>query len=315
MQVKKNFPLKRFTTMAIGGPARFFVVVETENELAAVIQSAKAAKLRWVVVGDGSNLIAADKGCKGVVIQNRIQQFNLSSSSSLRQGRRVMLGAGNNLLKTIFILDRLGLAGMEKMAGIPGTVGGALYGCAGAYGQEIKDHIKRVRIFDGKQMRWITKAQCKFEYRGSIFKKKKNWIIVAAEFAFRHRAKGLSGVSNGIIRLRAKKYPPGLRCPGSFFKNIKIADLRPAHTRRKFLSLTGHERITYGKVPVGKLLEEVGAKGMRRGRIAVAAHHANLIFNPGRGTARDVKRLAHRLQGLVKKKFGITIQEEVQFLP
>src|SRR3989338_9314792 len=116
MQVKKNFPLKKFTTMRIGGPARFFVSVKSEEELVAAIRSAEAAGLKWTVVGEGSNLVAADKGFEGVVIQNKIQRFDLSSNFSPRQGRRAILGAGNNLLETIFRLDRLGLAGMEKMA-------------------------------------------------------------------------------------------------------------------------------------------------------------------------------------------------------
>src|SRR3989338_3879783 len=105
MQVKKNFPLKKFTTMRIGGPARFFVSVKSEEELVAAIRSAEAAGLKWTVVGEGSNLVAADKGFEGVVIQNKIEKFELPPTPSLikggERGSSVMVGGGNNLLKFI----------------------------------------------------------------------------------------------------------------------------------------------------------------------------------------------------------------------
>lgn len=306
MKVSRNFPLKNFTTIGIGGPAKFFVAVESEEELAAAIQSAEAAKLRWVVVGEGSNLIVADKGYEGVVIQNGIKRFE-------RNGCKFVVGAGNNLLKIILKLNRLGLAGMEKMAGIPGTVGGAIYGCAGAYGQEVKDRLVRARIFDGKKFRWISKRQCDFGYRDSVFKRKKDWVIVAVKFKLEKGATGLMGLAKEIIKLREKKYPPGLRCPGSFFKNIKLADL-PAGQRKSFIKKIPPDKIMFGKVPAGYLLDEAGAKGIRQGRIWVASHHGNLIYNPGGGLARDVEKLARLLKSKVKQKFGIMLEEEVQYL-
>ena len=313
--------------MRIGGPARFFVSVKSEEELVAAIRSAEAAGLKWTVVGEGSNLVAADKGFEGVVIQNKIEKFELpprlagapakrATSSLIKGGERgssVMVGGGNNLLKFIFKLNRLGLSGMEKMAGIPGTVGGAVYGCAGAYGQEIKDRLVKARVFDGKKFRWISKARCGFGYRHSAFKHKKNRIITAAVFELEKGAKGLMGTSKGIIKLREKKYPPGLRCPGSFFANIKLADL-PVRTRRPFTKKIPQDKIMFGKVPAGYLLDEIGAKGMRQGGIRVASHHGNLIYNPNGGSARDVEKLARRLKSRVKKKFGIMIEEEVQYL-
>ncbi len=333
-RLKQNFPLKRFTTMAMGGPARFFLTVRSEAELLRALQFAKEKKLPWCVVGEGSNLIAGDNGYRGVVIQNKIQKFDLSLVPSPspgegkierktspqvmgrgeERGRIVVVGAGNNLLKFTLKLNQLGLAGLERMAGIPGTVGGAIYGCAGAYGQEIKDHLVGVRIFDGKKFRSLTKKQCHFGYRESTFKKHKTWLITAVVFRLGvGDSAQLTKSSREIIRLRQKKYPPGLRCPGSFFKNIRLNDLS-AKVRVNFQKLIPRERIIYGKVPTGYLLEVVGAKGMRQGKILVARHHANLIYNPNGGKAADVKKLAKKLKSLVKNKFGITIEEEVQYL-
>ena len=336
MLTKKNFSLKNFTTMAIGGPAKYFLVVKNETELLDALKFAKAKKLPWYVVGEGSNLVVNDRGFQGIIIQNKIPRFDLSPTlprpgeGGRMAGRgRIVVGAGNNLLKTIFRLNRLGLAGMERMAGIPGTVGGAIYGCAGAYGQEIKDRLVSVQIWDGRKFRNLTKKQCRFGYRESIFKKNKKWIIIEAAFKFKNldsvslqrRASGagmtksrLMEISRDIIKLREKKYKPGLKCPGSFFKNIKISDIQPATLRQKFVKKIPSARIMYGKVAAGYLLEQVHAKGLRQGDIRVAAHHANLIYNPNGGKSADVRKLARKMKKMIKAKFGIKIEEEVQYL-
>lgn len=307
LDIKRGFPLKKVTTMALGGPAKYFLVAKSGADLANAVRWARRQRLPWYVIGEGSNLVVRDKGFRGLVIQNKIDKF-------LRRGNEVTLGSGNNLLKTILKLNRLGLAGMEKMAGIPGTVGGAIYGCAGAYGQEIKDCLVGVRFFDGKKFRNFSKKQCQFAYRRSIFKKNKNLTITQARFRFRvgERAK-LQKISGEIIKLRWQKFKPGVKWPGSFFKNIKIADL-PRNLQKKILTQVPEEKVKFGKVPVGYLLETVGAKGMKEGGIRVAKHHGNLIYNTGKGTVQEVRALANRLKKLVKKRFGITIEEEVQFL-
>ncbi len=306
--MKRDFLLKNFTTMRMGGPARYFVSVRSEPELAEAVKKARDWKLPSYVVGEGSNLIVSDRGYPGVVISNRIEKF-------ARKATVVTVGAGNNLLKLIFKLDKLGWAGLEKMAGIPGTVGGAVYGSAGAYGSEIKSLIVRVRYFDGHKFRNLSRKQCRFGYRDSVFKRNKNWTIteVVLQVTKGDRERLLE-TSKDIIKLRAKKYPPGMRCPGSFFKNIKLADLRPAGKRKAFVRRLAADDVMYGKVPAGRLLDRVGARGMKQGQILVAAHHANLIYNPGRGRAADVQRLAKKLKKLVKNRFGVTIEEEVQYL-
>ncbi|OGE79237.1 MAG: UDP-N-acetylenolpyruvoylglucosamine reductase [Candidatus Doudnabacteria bacterium RIFCSPHIGHO2_01_FULL_46_14] len=300
MKIKKDFPLKKFTTISIGGAAKYFVVIKKENELVAAIQSAKKFKLPWYVVGEGSNLIVSDTGYQGVIIQNQIKDFE-------QKGLNTFVGSGYSLLRFVLEADKLGMAGMERMAGIPGTVGGAIYGCAGAYGQEIKDHLVSVRFFDGKEFRNLTKHQCRFRYRSSIFKKHKNWVIVGVEFELeKGNARQLLKISHDIIKLRAIKYKSGLKCPGSFFKNLIAAEIKvPAVLK---------DQIVYGKLPAGVLLEQIGAKGMHEGNIRVADHHANLIYNPGNGLCSDVRKLSTRLKTLVKKRFGIIIDEEVQYL-
>lgn len=335
MKIIKDYLLKNFTALKIGGEAKYFIVVKNEDELLEALQLAKKKRLPWYVVGEGSNLVVNDNGYKGMVIQNQILRFNLSlgPSPALGEGNmkkgfplqvmgrgkgrgRVVVGAGENLLEVISKLNKAGLKGMEKMAGIPGTVGGAIYGCAGAYGQEIKDHLVKVKIWDGKKFRYLNQKQCQFGYRESIFKRRKNWIILEAFFKLgAGNSTELKKISREIIKLRQKKYWPGLKCPGSFFKNILLADVYPLTLRKKFVKKIKSDKIImYGKVPTGHLLEKIGAKGMRQGSIRVANHHANLIYNTNGGKASDIKKLAKELKIMIRRRFGIKIKEEVQYL-
>lgn len=305
---KRNYPLRNLTTMKVGGPAKYFLIARNEKNLIQAIKWVGKNKIKWYVVGEGSNLIFGDKGFNGLIIKNQIENFK-------KTGDKIHVGAGNNLLKVIHRLNKLGLAGMEKMAGIPGTVGGALYGCAGAYGQEIKDCLVGVRIYDGKATKWISKNQCRFNYRESVFKIKKNWIILGAEFKFKNsNPEKLMSESKKIIKLREKKYWPGLLCPGSFFKNIIIKNIKPAALRKKLLKKVGKDKIIFGKIPAGYILEAIGAKGMRCGGIKVAKHHGNLIYNSGRGKTSEILKLAKILKLKVKKEFGFKLKEEIQYL-
>ncbi|TSC90984.1 MAG: UDP-N-acetylmuramate dehydrogenase [Parcubacteria group bacterium Licking1014_17] len=294
-----------FTTMGIGGSPQGFATVKTEDELIGLIKSNK--NTRWRVIGEGSNIIFDNKGFGGLIIKNEIKELKIV-------GRTVYAGAGNNLNGFIKKIINKGLSGMEKMSGIPGTVGGAIYGCAGAYGQEIRDCLSRVRVFDGRKIKWLTKKQCGFSYRDSIFKKKTGWTILGAEFKFQKSdSKKLTKISREIIKLRNQKYPPGLKCPGSFFKNIVLKNIKPA-VRKRLLPKIDKDRIFGGKVPVGYLLDLVGAKGMKIGGIAVSEKHGNLIYNVNGGTFSDLQKLIKILKQKVYKKFGIKLEEEVQYL-
>jgi UDP-N-acetylmuramate dehydrogenase len=303
MRFEKNKLLKNLTTLKIGGKAKFFSEVRSEEALKNIIDEAERRSLKWYIIGSGSNIVASDNGFGGLIIKVTIEDFK-------RNKNKVFVGAGNDLLGFIKKINKLGLRGMEKMAGIPGTVAGAIYGNAGAYGQEICDRLVRVRIFDGKNFRWLSKKECSLQYRDSVFKKHKNWIITAAEFSFKEgNPKELSKTSRDIIKLRLKRYPKGMLCPGSFFKNVIFKNI-PRSAQKKIPT----DKIMYGKVPAGYLLEVVGAKGLSRGGIKIAKHHANLFYNVGGGQARDIKKLAELLRKKVFNKFGVKLEEEVQYL-
>lgn len=311
IKIKNNFSLSKIAYMRVGGKAELFTSVKTERELKYAIKYCLEKQKKWRVIGDGSNIIPNDNGVNGLVIQNKIIGMRIKNQIAFS-------GAGENLLKFIFLLNKNGLAGIEKMAGIPGTVGGAIYGNAGAYGQEIQNHIKYVRVYDTlhNKIYWISRKRCQFSYRESIFKKRKELIILSAKFALEHdKPKTLKNISKNIIALRQQKYPPGLACPGSFFKNIVISKL-PLQVQEFVKKSIKKSNLSqwHGKLPAGYLLEKIGAKNFKCDGIRVAKHHANLIYNNGRGKSKNIAILSDILKKKVKNKFGITLEAEVQFI-
>lgn len=301
-----NKSFKKLTSFGIGGLAKIVIELKNEKEINYILKLAKKHKLPWQVLGAGTNIAASDKGFNGLIIKIRAQKIKINR-------QKIIISSGNNLLSSIKQLNNLGMAGVEKMTGIPGTVGGAIVGNAGAYGQEIKDYLEKVIIFDGRQTRELSKKQCKFDYRYSIFKQK-NWIIIFAQFCFKKdNPKKLKKISRDIIKTRNGKYPKNLRCPGSFFKNIIIKNLS-AKQEKIILKSIETEKISHNKLPAAVLLEKTGVKGMKIGDIAVSDDHANLIYNRGNGKFTDLQKLVSLLKKKVNKKFGIILKEEVIYL-
>ncbi|HEY4476553.1 MAG TPA: UDP-N-acetylmuramate dehydrogenase [Candidatus Paceibacterota bacterium] len=311
---KRNVLLAPYTTFGIGGRADYFLEVRNPEELVLAVKLAVKDKMRYEVIAGGSNVVFSDKTFDGLVIHYRVKKQG--STLKTRQGRTLKCEAGLLLSRLIETAISNGLAGLETLSGIPGTVGGAIVGNAGAYGQTISDCLTRVEIFDPKNVRhsvshkrWLTKKQCRFAYRESVFKSK-NWLILRAEFKLKKGDKKvLAKKSREIIKVRSEKYNPNLRCPGSFFKNVLISDVS-----RVTLARIDKQKIRAGKIPAGYLLEAVGAKGRRVGGIYVADFHGNLLINDGHGTYRDVRLLAAKLKKLVQKKFGIELDEEVRYI-
>ncbi len=295
--------LKHYTTFRLGGPAKKIIKTDGRSALLAVLKNLRRSGENFFILAGGTNIIANDQGYKGTIILVRGGKLEVS-------GGKIACEAGINLQLLVDSANRHGLKGLETLAGIPGTVGGAIFGNAGAYGREISESLARVEIWDGKRVRSLPRPQCHFEYRGSIFKKKP-WVILRALFSLKKAPpKKLIKKSREIVALRRKKYKPGLRCAGSIFKNIMVK----SPLGRKIVKKIPPEKIIGGKIPAGYLLESVGAKGIQRGGISVAQHHGNLIVNNGRGRAREARELIEELKKRVRQKFGITLEEEVQYL-
>lgn len=310
-QLKQQFSkieINRFfaqlTTLGIGGAIKAFFAAETEQELVDIIICAEKAQLPYMVIGGGSNLLASDDPLELLVVQN-----NVSGIES--DGELIKVKAGTALQVLVDYSIKNGLGQMHKMTGIPGTVGGAIYGNAGAYGQMIGDYIDQVYCLDPENGQQITlsKDQCVFVYRDSGFRSKK-LLILSATFKLPAGDKDqLVSESVECLTLRQKKYHPGIKCPGSFFRNMLSADI-PAET----LAMLPPRQDTFGKTPAYVFLEELGAKGDKMGDIEIADHHANLFINLGHGTAKDFYALAQKWHKQVQDHYRVNLEPEVQFV-
>jgi UDP-N-acetylmuramate dehydrogenase len=303
LAVRREAPLSRYTRFGIGGPAAALVEASGEEAFLAALDEARSSGLEWAVIGAGTNLIVADTGFRGIVLRYLGKRIE-------GHGRCVAAQAGAELQSLIDFTIDAGLRGLETMAGIPGSVGGAVYGNAGAYGRSVSDSLVRVRFFDGLTVRRLDNAGCEFQYRESVFKRRKDWVILEAEFALEPaEAAELRRTASEILAVRSRKYPPEMRCAGSIFKNLFFERLPPAVAAQ-----VPPEIVREGKVPAAWFLEQAGAKGLRRGDIRVADYHANLVYNAGAGTAAELCALIEELKRRVRERFGIELEEEVQYL-
>lgn len=297
--IRAEVSLSHFCTLEVGGRARWFTRVSSRQELEQAVEWAAGLGIPVLSVGEGSNVLFPDSGYPGLVVQISVRGIR-------RRDSEVEVGAGENLNLLIRRLNGWYLAGMERMYGIPGTVAGALVGNAGAYGQEICEVVTSVSVWSDFQVWELDPEGAGFRYRHSRFKEHKNWVVLSCRLRPRPAVEDLQAVSNAILEKRAVKYPPGLRCPGSFFKNVLVEEVPPQSLRRL---PTGF--IQFGKIPAGKLLEAVGAKGARRGGAEIAGYHANLIVNRGGATSRDILDLGAQHAERVWERFGIRLEPEI----
>lgn len=303
LRVFPGAELRLHTRFRLGGPCWLLADAESESAFVEAYRILAWSNLRWTAVGGGTNLIVSDEGYAGAVLR-------YSARSITADGNIVTVAAGAELNLLIDFANARGLAGMESMAGIPGWVGAAIYGNAGAYGQSISQRVESVRYFDGETIRERTNAECGFRYRHSWFKEEKHLQILSARLAFLPGDRAaLEQRSSEIRATRDAKFPPSMACAGSVFKNLLFKEL-PERAREAVPA----NRVIEGKVPAGWFLEEVGAKGMQVGGIRVADYHANLLYNAGGGTAADLRTLIALLKARVRERFDLEIEEEVQYV-
>ena len=301
--VRIDTPLSPHTRFGIGGPARAYVEIDNQDSFIEGIRCVRESGSPFVIVGNGTNLIVSDDGYAGVVLR-------LTRSELTAEGNLVSASAGAVLQDLVDFSIARGLSGIEVMTGIPGSVGGAVYGNAGAYGQSIAQRVLDVRFFDGVQVRPLSNPECDFRYRESIFKRQKDWTILSVTLALETGDAGeLHNKAAGILDLRNRKYPPTMKCAGSIFKNLLLAEL-PESVKNHLPAKV----VIEGKVPSAYFLEQVGAKGMYDGDIRVADYHANLIYNQGFGTAAQLCGIIGELKRRVQERFGFTLEEEVQYI-
>jgi UDP-N-acetylmuramate dehydrogenase len=296
-------PLSRYTRFGIGGPADLYAETGDVEAFIAALAAARSSGLPTMVIGGGTNLVVSDSGFRGIVLRYRGDRLMAANGRIIAEAGAVFEDLVN------FAIER-GLQGLETFAGIPGSVGAAVYGNAGAYGHSLSERVVDVHFHDGREIRVFTNEECRFHYRESIFKRHKDWIIFSTELLLEPaEAARLRETADGIRKVRNEKFPVAMKCAGSIFKNLLLEDLPPAVAAE-----VPADAVREGKVPAAWFLEQVGAKGVQRGDIHVASYHANLIYNAGAGTASDLCALIEELKARVRARFGIELEEEVQYV-
>lgn len=273
MKFSRNVSLKKHTSFRIGGPADYFCIPSNADELKQALLFAREKRLPVAVMGAGTNLLVLDKGFRGLVIclAGGLDQLKI-------RGRTLYAGAGLSLGRLLNAALRRRLGGLEFLAGIPGTVGGAVVMNAGAWGKEIGRYIDRVRAIDQRGREKIFKKKnLGFGYRRSRIQKDK-FIIVEAVFKLRQsKLRLIKNKVKEYLGQRKASQPLGSPNAGSIFRNPK------------------------GKY-AGRLIEEAGCKGWRVGDAQISTKHANFIVNLGEAKARDIIKLITRVQKKVKSR-------------
>ena len=284
LNVQRGAPIAPYTTFGIGGPADVLAEVYTERALQRVVREAIQSGSRWLLIGGGSNLLVGDTGFRGVVIVNRIEHVVVN-------GTRIVAGAGSDLGELVEAARQHSLSGMEFAIDIPGTVGGAVRGNAGAFGRSVGDVLTRIRLLEGTTLVDRAPVELGFAYRHSRLKENTD-IVVETEFTLKpgDRAE-MDRIMGQHAAQRARRQEKGLHTAGCFFKNPVLPD--------------------GSKIAAGQLLEAAGAKEIRDGGAGVHAFHANYIVNRGGASALEVLRVAKEMKRRVEEANGITLEEEV----
>jgi len=306
-EVKENVLLKNYTTFKIGGRAKYFFVAKSKEDVIKAVLVAKKMRLPFFILGGGSNVLISDRGFKGLVVKIESGMWNV-------EGSKIYAGAGVLLNQLVHLALKNNLMGLEWAVGIPGTVGGAIYGNAGAFGKSIGDSVKKVEVLDTKDLRFkiYDLKKCKFGYRNSIFKEKKNLIILSAIIQLKKgNKKEIEKKIKEYLEYRKKTQPLNFPSAGSVFKNYELR-IKKYELIKKFPELKNF--IKKGQIPAGWLIEKCGLKGKKIGKAKISEKHGNFILNLGVAKAKDVKKLINLIKKKVKEKFGITLEEEVAIL-
>jgi UDP-N-acetylmuramate dehydrogenase len=344
-----NEPLARYTTLGVGGPARFLTVAKTEGEILNALDYARAQSWPVFILGGGSNIVVSDTGFPGLVLKIEIPGIQPLDGPN---GIRLSAGAGVEWDVFVHYCVSRNLAGIECLSGIPGTVGGTPIQNVGAYGEEVSDVILKIRALDrnSNSIVELENADCRFAYRSSIFNTACNdrYVLLSVDFAlrpdgkariqhqelqrrFNNTAPTLIEVREAVLQLREAKgmvlnnNDADTKSVGSFFKNPILNPGITASAEQKAREgglLSAAENFPryetpegLNKIPAAWLIECAGFhKGYVCGRAGISSKHTLAIINRGGAAAQDIIGLMQQIQTRVKELFGIILQPEPVFI-
>lgn len=314
--IQKDISLKEYSSFKIGGSAKYFLQVSNKEELIAGLKEWENLSIafpdeekRIFVLGGGTNLLISDNGFSGFVIQNSIKFIE-------RNGDVVTVGSGVLVSDFLNFCIENSLSGFEWAGGLPGSIGGAVRGNAGAFGGETKDSVFKVESLDLETLGTKTRdnPECNFGYRDSIFKsgegKKEIIISVSFKLAQGDSAK-IKKIADEKINYRKNRHPLSYPNAGSVFKNVKVSNIS-AEVLRKFKNHIKND--PFPVIPAASILSRIDLKGKRIGGAKVSEDHPNFIVNVDNAISSDVKDLIELEKEAVKEKLGIELEVEINFL-
>jgi UDP-N-acetylmuramate dehydrogenase len=305
---KEQVSLSQFSNYKIGGPARYFFEAKTEHEVRDALALAKKLKLKVFVLGGGTNLLIDDKGFDGLVLKPAITFLK-------SKGATIEVGAGVLMKDLLLYATKKKLSGLEWAGGLPGTVGGAVRGNAGAFQGDMQQTVATVTAIDIESGKKIvhTKKECRFGYRSSIFKvKQKKEIVVSATLALeKGDAKTIKSAIEEKIRYRKERHPIEYPNIGSIFKNVNLKTV-PVKARTCLKKVIKTD--PFPVVPTAYLISEAALRGVSFGGAMISPKHPNFIVNVLDASASDVHTLVALVKKEVYKKFRIHLEEEVEIV-
>lgn len=289
-RLQRDITLAPFSSFGIGGPAKYFFTAKNPTEIIRAVKAARDLNIKFFVLGGGSNILFDDLGYSGLIIKDECSRFHVHPDGISAQ-------SGAVVDKMVDAALAAGLAGIEYAAGIKGTVGGAVYGNAGAFGHAINEILQSAVLYshDGK-IEIVDNNHFRFAYRKSSLSDSGDVVLSVRLHLKPGDKEKLADIINERRKFRSEHHPKGLGSAGSVFKNLRTLE-DPTNV-----------------IPAGKLLEEAGVRGMRVGDAAVFEKHCNIVVNLGNATSSDIKTLVAQMQAAAKAKFGVDLSREILYI-
>ncbi len=298
-RVKLNENIAKHTTFKIGGNSRYFLIIDNNDKLVKALNYLTGQGIEYHILGGGSNILFGND-FDGVIIK-------IQTKGIITKGEEIIVEAGVSLGLVVSTAAQNSLSDMEWGIGIPGTVGGAVRGNAGAFGEDISQNVDKIEVYRDGEVMELSNKECGFFYRGSIFKDNSDVILkVYLKFKKGEKQKITTKMSK-FMDYRTGRFAP-FPSAGSFFKNLPLdawkrdkKELPP-----KFLKVN--------KVAAGWLIDECGLRGYAIGGAKISDEHANFLVNYNKASFDDVMQLVEEVKEKVYNKFGIELEEEVAIM-
>ncbi len=307
--VVENEPMSKHTSLRIGGPARLYFVAEQVDDLTNILKAAQADGIPFYVFGGGSNMLVSDQGFDGLIVQIAFRAI---------QVRRVTISAFAGAVTSMVAKQagEAGLAGLEWATGVPGTIGGAVYGNSGCFGGEVKDNLVSVDVLTLPDLKRVAlpKAECQFGYRDSRFKREPHIILMAT---FGLKAGDFIDIRkrmDDIVKKKKAGQPYDHPSAGCMFKNFVYQDEAEIEILKRQIKDVPADMLARKSISAGWLVDQVGMRGEKIGEVQVSEKHGNFLVNLGSARTQDVLMLTSKVKMKVRDELGVMLEDEVQLV-